>query len=367
MPDNWDCPQAEVVEVSLFGRGCGECVVIHFGSGRWMVIDSFTVDGKSIAQRYLEQIGVDVATQVDLILATHWHDDHIRGVSDLMATARSARGALPLAMLREEFLAFARTYHTLPASKAKSGVQEMGRYLATIKERGWQYLEPAKSWAGLMTFREGELAHGLPVQVTALSPSNADVATFLGMVAGAVVDDEVAMSAPYYDENDVSVAVHIDLGEQAVLLGADLETRANPDTGWEAVFRDHRCPERKAKIYKVAHHGSETGHHASIWDRLCVEAPTSSLSPWARGKGRLPSQTDIQRILKLSGDSYSSSQRATAGKRQRLTAVTSILRNTQSTIRNIDQSLGQVRHRLIDGNWETQLFGEAVTLNRVST
>ena len=32
-------PAPDELEVSLFGRGVGECAVVHLGSGEWLVVD----------------------------------------------------------------------------------------------------------------------------------------------------------------------------------------------------------------------------------------------------------------------------------------------------------------------------------------
>jgi glyoxylase-like metal-dependent hydrolase (beta-lactamase superfamily II) len=74
-------PLRDEAEVSVFGPGFGECVVVHIGRGEWVVVDSCldAESGRPVALEYLKQLGVDVATQVSLVIATHWHDDHIWG------------------------------------------------------------------------------------------------------------------------------------------------------------------------------------------------------------------------------------------------------------------------------------------------
>lgn len=362
----YDAPDDDVIEISVFGRGSGECIVIHLGNQRWMVVDSFTNSGEPIAIIYFREIGVDVATQVEFVLATHWHDDHIKGISQVLSEAKSATGALPAAMLHDEFKHFARKFHDVPAGKVKSGVREMGLFLDVLLARNPVRVELARSWGTLLNVPLGVLAHGLPVTVQAISPSHFDVLHFLGMIGGYALPEDVAVSAPYYDRNDVSVALHIDLGEQAILLGADLETRSNPQTGWDAVLNDHRCPSRTATLYKVAHHGSSTGHHDDIWLRLCTTDPVTTLAPWARGNGRLPTADDVKRILSFSTDAYTAARTATSGKRQKLQTVNSILQNTHSKVRNVDLTVGQTRHRLIGGNWRTDLFGNAVPLSQIA-
>ena len=79
-------PLHEEVEITIFGPGYGECIVVHVGSGRWIVIDSCKHGTKTppVALKYFDRIGVNPAVQVELVLVTHWHDDHIRGLNELL-------------------------------------------------------------------------------------------------------------------------------------------------------------------------------------------------------------------------------------------------------------------------------------------
>src|SRR4051794_11233398 len=87
-----DAPDHGELEVSIFGRGVGECVVIHVGSNEWMVVDSFhTESDLPVALEYFETIGVDPRSAVRLIIATHWHTDHFRGLAKLARRCRRAR------------------------------------------------------------------------------------------------------------------------------------------------------------------------------------------------------------------------------------------------------------------------------------
>jgi glyoxylase-like metal-dependent hydrolase (beta-lactamase superfamily II) len=71
-------PAAHELEVSVFGPGKGECIVIGLPGGPWLVVDSFQVKvagGRSpVAVEYLKRINV---TDVAGVFITHWHDDHM--------------------------------------------------------------------------------------------------------------------------------------------------------------------------------------------------------------------------------------------------------------------------------------------------
>ena len=86
-------PTSHQLEISVFGPGIGECVVVHVGDGDWIVVDSCLnrQSGRPVALDYLRSLGVDVASQVRLVVATHWHDDHIRGIAEILRAAESAR------------------------------------------------------------------------------------------------------------------------------------------------------------------------------------------------------------------------------------------------------------------------------------
>ena len=96
-----------MIEVSLFGPGYGECVVLHLGAGDWAIVDS-CIDhrtGQPAALAYLSSLGIDPAVAVKLVAVTHAHDDHIRGIADVLAACESARFVRPVATSRNEFLA----------------------------------------------------------------------------------------------------------------------------------------------------------------------------------------------------------------------------------------------------------------------
>ena len=86
-------PEANQLEISVFGPGTGECVLVHIGDGDWIVVDS-CIDRRTqrpVALDYLASLRVDVAVRVKLVVATHWHDDHIRGLADVLLAAENAK------------------------------------------------------------------------------------------------------------------------------------------------------------------------------------------------------------------------------------------------------------------------------------
>ena len=97
LPFIWESlkpPDKDEFEISLFGPGVGECVVVHLGHGQWMVVDScYPVGGaEPVALSYLSALGLGIAAgnAVRLVVATHWHADHIRGMARLLEACPQA-------------------------------------------------------------------------------------------------------------------------------------------------------------------------------------------------------------------------------------------------------------------------------------
>ena len=78
--------------VSLIGTGgYGESVVVQMGAHNWMVVDSCMdpMTKESLPLQYLKSLHVDIASDVKLIVCSHWHNDHtISFTSEAISTCR---------------------------------------------------------------------------------------------------------------------------------------------------------------------------------------------------------------------------------------------------------------------------------------
>lgn len=75
--------QEPSVQITFLDVGQGDAIVIRAPEGQIAMIDA----GRGAPLRYLQQMGVD---EIDLLVATHPHADHIGGIDDVL-TARPVR------------------------------------------------------------------------------------------------------------------------------------------------------------------------------------------------------------------------------------------------------------------------------------
>ena len=158
-------PNPGEIELSLFGPGYGECVLIHVPEGNWIIVDS-CIDSASknpAALEYLESIGVDPSVSVKLVVATHWHDDHIRGLSKVVEACKQADLCFSSSLHNKEFIQLSETVSGRSFLTGTSGIDEFHHSLLKILSR-----EKTPIFAG-----EGSLIWRNPhCQVHALSPSH---------------------------------------------------------------------------------------------------------------------------------------------------------------------------------------------------
>lgn len=287
-----DAPAADAIEVSLFGPGVGESVVVHIGSGGWLVVDSCVGDsGRAVALEYLAALGV-APTSICQVIATHWHDDHIRGLTEVVNAAPGARFACSGALRREEFMSLiAASPAVRRTTKLGSGVDEMTSILQRLKQDD-RHPDWASSNKILLRFGAAEL--------TSLSPSSATLSrSMLGFAAMAPKLKAALKTVPDVSPNETSVVLHLRCDKAVVLLGADLEVTSSREEGWRAIVASTERPQARASTYKVAHHGSITADTEGIWSHLVIPQPTSVVSPFTRSC--LPTKGDIERLKGVSG------------------------------------------------------------------
>ena len=194
---------------------------------------------------------------------------------------------------------------------------------------------------------------------TATEWSLASVRPLQPPVAVAVAVNSGLIDTP----NEVSVAMWVRIRETDILLGADLEESGQTGRGWIAVLDSSERPQGRAAVFKVAHHGSITGHHDRIWTELLVDAPVAILTPWNRGS-KLPTSADCSRIIDLTPNAYVTSHLRAPKKQTQEQAVARTLRESGIRVSYTEPDPGYVQLRRAHGaaTWVVHLSPEARAL-----
>jgi hypothetical protein len=116
-------------------------------------------------------------------------------------------------------------------------------------------------------------------------------------------------------------------------------------------------------LFKIAHHGSITGHHDRVWSEMLAKSPIAVLTPWTLGASQLPRRTDVDRINGLTAHAYSTSRLKAAGA-QLPSAVRKTVEEAKIQIRHAEPPTGYVQLK-------TQLSGRGdcgrMTLSGLAT
>lgn len=357
-------PDADEVEFTLLGPGYGESALVHLGSDTWIVVDSFVQRGGEgndpAAIRYLESIGVNPGETVELIVATHWHDDHIGGIADLIERCPRATFCCSAALSQKEFLAAVGALGAREVSVIGSGVREIYEVFSMSRRDG---AKREFALANRLLLREDD------GEVWALSPDANVFERFLATVSDLVSDvGQPKRRLPSLSPNEASVVLWIRVGDVVLLLGADQEKR-----GWKAIVELASRPDAKASAFKLPHHGSADAHHNDVWDRMLVPNPVAVLAPWTKGGWVLPRRSDVQRILKSGAEAYvtvtKSAMNLSARHRNRHPAVARTIQGSGIKLQRVSSLVSGIRmRRSLRGatHWTVENLGAGSSLRDFS-
>ncbi|MBC3761083.1 hypothetical protein H7K62_05195 [Quadrisphaera sp. RL12-1S] len=322
-----------------------------------MVVDS-CIDqrtGRVPALDYLDAIGVDAATSVDLVIGTHAHQDHIAGLASVYERCASARFVIPQALRNDDYFALLQEESGPIASRGT--YNEYSRIFDMVRHRPLTippYIKFAIADRYLL-----ERSAGAPADVRVLAPSDEAVTRAIKAIAAVRVANDAGRPPPRSNANETSIALWIDAGSTRLLLGGDVE-RGPANCGWAAVV-DGFTPISRAAYFKVPHHGSPNAHLDAVWNTLLEPNVISTLAPFRLGKNARPNATDRQRIKEASGEAYATA----ATKRPALSkqAKEEVLHfgNLARSVHDPYGACGQVRarHTAETNRWTVQTYGQA--------
>jgi hypothetical protein len=358
--------------VSVFGPGFGECILLHLGDGNWAVIDSCrdAASKQPAALHYLSSLGVNPATSIQLVVATHWHDDHMDGISAVFQAATAAVFACTGAVQQADFKEVLAAWTGTQFLTGGSGIDELRNIMVELKRRSTnsRFVAPKLASVGKPLWPVTGQPNPLGMSITCLSPSDSALLATIGRLKGVVpASSKVRRRLPRLLENDTSVVLSVEAGGHRILLGGDLHVKADRSLGWLAIVDAHAGANAKHHAFKVPHHGSPTGHHNEVWDTMVVGQTCAVTTPFVGGSVKLPSTDDCRRILSKTQNSYLTAPPIPGKFRDVNKTVERTVQEATRSAYFVPGKYGHVRLRKnftepIDAPWRVELFGSAVSM-----
>jgi hypothetical protein len=355
-------PDVDEIEVSIFGPGYGEGVLVHLCNNDWIQVDSCInpATKKPVTLEYLNSLGIN-PDFIKQIVVTHWHDDHIRGLSSVVKACPNAEIVISEAMQREEFVELVARYSGSTMMKSLSGLKEFSEILQHLIN----YKKvPKRAIADRPLRRRASSNNDIGYHITSLSPSDASV-----LISNLQLKDLIPKinqeksRLPYITPNHASVVLWISISSINILLGSDMESGSTKETGWVAILNSNSKPTGKATVYKIPHHGSANADVDRVWDEMLIPDPIAILTPFKRGNVSLPKPSDIKRICERSNHSYITGDIKEKRAKSISTKIDKVMSKTLKNRKTTLSSFGQIRLRKkaneAVGDWKIQLFGQA--------
>ena len=297
------------------------------------------------------------------MVATHWHRDHIGGISDLVSAAKAADFICPLSFRTREFMTFAELFGPGKGNPILQRSSEYLRTLRILKDRGKcpLFVGPDR----LLVNINGATAHSL-------SPSDALIVRFLAGITGEltrVKQDDAAVNVDRGDPNHTAIAILVAFEDCQVLLGADLEEQRS--LGWSTIMATSKVTRAGIEVFKIPHHGSSNAHHQPFWDSDIPKDCLVVLTPFSSGTNPPPTDADVARILAHSTRAYSAARtRSTSAPKLGGSIEKHLEAEGIKNRAQLEPKMGHVRFRrkrAAGGTWSVERFDNAVLLKDVHT
>lgn len=282
--------------LTVAGPGFGEACVARLPGGLFVAIDSCKDEsGDPVTFRLLRELGYDSQKHRLIVIITHWHSDHISGMSKFLSAMNPEFVVIPAAFNDERFLKFARALGVIRNTHFDAPTSEFVRVLSVLRERRPRV---KRVLLDSLIYRDSDA----DLEIFALSPTQNGIESFLERVAALIPDPQMPPPAiPPLSENASSVAILIKLAGWSAVFGADLEEDALGS--WSEITKTSQAlgQGKTVHFFKVPHHGSRNGFCRDFHEAVLAEQSIFVVTPYNRGANPPPSSEDLQRMGNYSG------------------------------------------------------------------
>jgi len=352
-------PAKNELEVTLIGAGsnAGESIVVHLADNKWMIIDSCKSDGEVLPLYYLQKKEINLG-DVIFVMCTHWHSDHVRGLSNVISACPNAKLILPA------FFTQKKAYEVLFASSVTNQspvAKELHACLNILKEREGALKKPM--YLGPRDELKTILCDGVNVEVRSFSPSDYMKELYDKLLAYSTFKE---MAETDMEPNMCSSVIDISTDNHllSVLLGADLECNREKKEdldckslcadcfalGWCNIITESDKFKERAKYnyIKAAHHSSVTGYCPELMDsKVDKERTVITTTVFENGAGvRLPKE-DMLRLYLSKADNYyiTAQQSKPVVVKDGKTEIEELKHNGVEKVKAVESQCGIISHR----------------------
>ena len=237
-------PSGDELQVHVLNVGQGDSILIIAPGGKSVLVDAGTPGSGKVVLAALQRYGVK---QIDLMVATHAHADHIGGADEVLKAVKVT---------------------TVLDSRVPNTTKNYEDFLRAIKQTGAQYVGAAPG-------QKFDLGGGAQLSVLAPIP-------------------------PFFRQSDIrsggnepnanSVVTRLDYGDFSLLLTGDAEAETE-----ERIIASGASV--AAKVLKVGHHGSKYASSEKFLRQGGFEAAV--ISNGTENRYGHPSQEVLDRLRKL--------------------------------------------------------------------
>lgn len=331
-----------------------------------MIVDS-CIDqrsGSNPALAYLDSIGVNARDCVKLVVASHAHDDHIAGLSDIVERCENAEFVCSVALTKYEFFALLEADDSLAGVTKQSAYREFRRINEILRSRASSRRRwPAYTWAVAdrpLYAREAG-SPKLGARVISLSPSDEAVTRSVAFFESLTpIPGQQPRRVATTDPNTLTCALWVEVGNTRILLGGDLLKGPGPHCGWNAILASRFRPKESASAFKVPHHGAPNAHHDDAWEQMLDDRPLAVLTPFRRLRDPRPTRSDMNRICAITDNAYITADPSAPKSSSKIKRITAEL---STALRKVEEpgKAGHIRARAVAGSstWHVELMDPA--------
>lgn len=345
-------PKTDEIEITVFGKGFGECIVLSCGHNEFIVIDSFVNDDtkNAIAIDYMAWIGLPVSS-IKRVVLTHWHQDHIAGISQILNQAdKDVKLVLSPIIKKEKF----NEYMALGFKGNNPSTREFKNvYDFLLKNRGENLVLAGEHTRAYSNERLDN------AEVFTLSPRDADVFNYLQSII--MPPENLKTSYSFPEDNLLSIVMLMKYGDDGFLFGSDMETKSNTNMGWKAIAKNYEHSRTRPSVFKVPHHGSENGHCDDVWNEILKEFPISILTVYNKGH-KLPKDEDVERIKNLSSNLYVVGEKSKKAK-EIISKARKVLNDVNISVIPTDIGIVRYRKNMKTREYTVEHFGTVSVFN----